>query len=117
MAMAAAAPDPGGVMVKISELASTNEVLADELEDPEFAEEWDRTAFARAVAERVLAYRTEQGLTQTQLARRAGTAQSLIARLESGERALSLATLARLSQRLGIEFHIDITPIGVQLND
>lgn len=103
-------------MVKLSELATTSEVLAEELKDPEFAAEWDRTAFARAVAERVLRYRTDQGLTQTQLARKAGTVQSVIARLESGDQAPSIATLARLSQRLGIEFHIEITPGQVQLS-
>jgi hypothetical protein len=75
----------GPVMVELSELATTEEVLAEQLQDPEFAKEWDRTAFARAVAERILAYRTEKGLTQTQLARQAATVQSVIARLESGE--------------------------------
>jgi transcriptional regulator with XRE-family HTH domain len=42
--------------------------------------------------------------------------QSVIARLESGEQAPSLATLARLSHRLGIQFHIDITPKHVELS-
>jgi transcriptional regulator with XRE-family HTH domain len=40
----------------------------------------------------------------------------VIARLESGEQAPSLTTLARLSRRLGIEFHIAITPDDVQLS-
>jgi DNA-binding XRE family transcriptional regulator len=66
-------------MVKLSELATTDQVLAEQLEDPQFAKEWDRTAFARAVAERILVYRTEKGLTQTQLARQVGTVRSVIA--------------------------------------
>jgi hypothetical protein len=37
-------------MVKPSELATADEVLAEQLEDPHFAKAWDRTAFARAVA-------------------------------------------------------------------
>ena len=40
-----------------------------------------------------MVYRTEKGLTQTQLAR-AGTMQSVIACMEGGQRAPSLATLA-----------------------
>jgi hypothetical protein len=40
----------------------------------------------------------------------------VIARLESGDQAPSLATLARLSHRLGIEFHIEITPDRVELS-
>jgi DNA-binding XRE family transcriptional regulator len=103
-------------MIKLSELATTEDVLAEELKDPGFAQEWNRTAFARAVANRILAYRMEQGLTQTQLARQAGTVQSVIARLESGDQAPSLATLARLSHRLGIQFHIEITPDHVGLS-
>jgi DNA-binding XRE family transcriptional regulator len=73
-------------------------------------------AFARAVAERLVVYRAEHGLTQTQLACQAGTVQSVVARLERGDHAPSLATLVRLSQRLGIEFHIQITPGHVGLS-
>jgi predicted transcriptional regulator len=80
------------------------------------AQAWDRTAFARAVAQRILVYRSEKRLTQTQLAHHAGTVQSVIARLESGEQAPILATLARLSRRLRMEFHIDITPNHVELS-
>lgn len=92
-------------MVKQSSLATTSEVLAEELKDAEFASVWDRAAFARAVAERMLRYRTDRVLTQTQLARKAGTVQSAIGRLESGDHTPSIATLAQLSQNLGIEFH------------
>ena len=102
--------------MKLSQLATNDEVLAEQMQDPQFAQEWDRGAFARAVAERILLYRTEQQLTQAQLARKAGTVQSVIARLESGEQAPSLTTLARLSRRLGIEFHIAITPDHVGLS-
>jgi DNA-binding XRE family transcriptional regulator len=103
-------------MVKLSQLATTEQVLAEALQEPGFRQEWDRTAFARAVAERLVVYRAEHELTQTQLARQAGTVQSVVARLERGDQAPSLATLARLSQRLGIEFHIQITPGHVGLS-
>jgi hypothetical protein len=45
-------------------------VLAEDLQDPEFRAEWERTAVARAVAIRVVGYRAEHGLTQTQLAKK-----------------------------------------------
>jgi hypothetical protein len=41
----------GGLMVKLSQLASSEQVLADALQEPGFRQDWDRTAFARAVAE------------------------------------------------------------------
>jgi transcriptional regulator with XRE-family HTH domain len=90
-------------------------VLAEQLKDPEFRKEWDRTAFARAVANRVISYRVEHGLSQTELGKRLGIAQPAVARLESGDREPSLATLARLARRLGIEFHIDITPTSLRI--
>ena len=75
-------------------------------QDPEFRAAWDRTAFARDVALRVVAYRTEHGLTRTALADRLGMTESVVARLESGEQAPSIATLAKLTARTGMEFDI-----------
>ena len=86
------------------------EVLAERLKDPAFRAEWERTQLAHEVALRVIAYRAEHGLTQTELARQVGMQQSAIARLEAGDHMPSLATLARLARSLGIAFHIDITP-------
>ena len=92
------------------------EVLAERLKDPGFRAEWERTQLAHEVALRVIAYRAEHGLTQTELARQVGMQQSAIARLEAGDHTPSLATLARLARSLGITFHIDITPDVFSLN-
>jgi transcriptional regulator with XRE-family HTH domain len=91
------------------------QVLAEQLEDPAFRAEWQRTALARAVANRVIAYRAEHGLSQADLARQLGVSQPAVARLEIGEHEPTFTTLSRLSQRLGIDFHIDITPTSVEL--
>jgi ribosome-binding protein aMBF1 (putative translation factor) len=101
--------------VNTSDLPSYDEVLQEELEDPEFRQEWDGTAFARAVAKRVVAYRIEHNLSQAELGKRLRMAQSAVARLEAGGREPSMATLSRLARRLSIQFHIDITPTGFQV--
>jgi ribosome-binding protein aMBF1 (putative translation factor) len=101
--------------VKVSELTTRGEVVRDDLADPEFANEWDRTALARSVAARVVAYRAEHRLTQTALARQLRMQQPAVARLESGEHTPSLDTLWRLASRLGVEFHIGITARGVAI--
>jgi DNA-binding XRE family transcriptional regulator len=101
--------------VKLSDLPTEDEILSEELRDPAFRAEWDRTRFAREVANRVVAYRGEHGLTQTALARLLGVKQPQVARLELGEVTPSIATLARLASSLGLEFHIDITPTTVAL--
>lgn len=70
-----------------------------------------------AVAIRVITYRAAHNLTQTALARQLGVRQPAIARLEAGEHGPSLATLARLSRGLGMDFSIDITPTTLGLRD
>jgi transcriptional regulator with XRE-family HTH domain len=50
--------------------------------------------------------RTRAGLTQRELARRAGTAQSVVARIEGGQSSPTLDTLARLLAATG--FNIDM---------
>jgi transcriptional regulator with XRE-family HTH domain len=58
---------------------------------------------------RVISYRVEHKLTQSELARMLGMRQPHIARLEAGEHEPSLAMLSRLARVLGMEFHIAIT--------
>jgi transcriptional regulator with XRE-family HTH domain len=96
--------------MKLSDLKTSEQVLAKELRDPEFQREWDRTAVARAVALRVLTYRTDHELSQRALAKKLGMTQPQLARLEAGEHNPTIDTLARLAQTLDIEFAIDIHP-------
>lgn len=96
--------------MKLSDMKTSEQVLAEELRDPDFRREWDRTAVARAVALKVLAYRTEHGLSQRGLAQKLGMTQPQLARLEAGEHNPTIDTLARLAQTLDIEFAIDVHP-------
>jgi DNA-binding XRE family transcriptional regulator len=99
--------------MKLSDLPSHEEVLAAHLDsDPEYRREWERTALARAVAVKVIAYRAEHGLSQTALAKRLGMSQPAVARLESGEHNPAFPMLLRISNGLGIELAIDIAPSG-----
>ena len=77
--------------------------------------EYERTRFASDVAVRVVNYRAEQGLSQTALARMLGMHQPAIARLEAGEHEPSFTILSRLSQVLGEDFSVDITPDRMEL--
>jgi ribosome-binding protein aMBF1 (putative translation factor) len=104
-------------MPKLSDLTSAAEIAAEELNDPEIRREHERTALAHAVAMRVVGYRVEHRLSQTALAHILGMHQPAVARLEAGDHEPSLATLSRLARKLGIEFHIDITPDAFRLRD
>jgi ribosome-binding protein aMBF1 (putative translation factor) len=81
--------------------------------DPAFREEWERLAFARAVAAKVIAYRADHGLSQTALARTLGIPQPQLARLEAAQHQPSDAMLRRLTT-LGMEFTINYAPAGRQ---
>ena len=96
--------------MKLTDLKTSEQVLAEDLRDPDFKHEWDRTALARAVALKVLAYRTEHALSQRDLARQLGMTQPQLARLEAGEHNPTIDTLARLAQTLDTEFAIDVHP-------
>jgi ribosome-binding protein aMBF1 (putative translation factor) len=91
-------------------LISNADVLEDMLKDPEFREEWERTALARAVAEAVIRYRAERGLSQTALARLLGWSQPVVARLEAAEHNPSMDTLVALARKLGLRVHVDVGP-------
>ncbi len=54
--------------------------------------------------------RTRAGLSQRALARRAGTAQSVIARIESGQSSPTWETLGRLLEAAGYEVVAQVEP-------
>jgi ribosome-binding protein aMBF1 (putative translation factor) len=102
--------------MKLSELSSADEIKTEALKNHAVRTEWDRTAVAREVASRVVRYRVEHSLSQAELGAKLGVSQPYVARLESGDQSPTLATLARLAQRLGLEFHIDVTPTNVRIS-
>ncbi len=51
--------------------------------------------------------RDRAGLTQRELARRAGTSQAMVARIERGQQSPSVATLERLVRACGLELRLE----------
>jgi ribosome-binding protein aMBF1 (putative translation factor) len=96
--------------MKLSQLKTHDEVLAEQLRDPEFRAEWERTVPARAVASKVIEYRAQNGLSQSALARRLGMSQPAVARLERGDHNPTIDMLMRLASALDVEFVLDIAP-------
>jgi ribosome-binding protein aMBF1 (putative translation factor) len=94
------------------ELIPDEQVLAEELRDPEFREEWERTAIARWLAVEVAHYRAQHGLSQDRLAKQLGVHQSDVARMELGEHNPSVERLVRIASGLDMELMIDIRPKG-----
>ena len=93
-------------------IKTEGEVLAAALPDPEFAAEWERLALARTVVARLIAYRSENGLSQRELAKRLGVSQPRVVELESGEKNPQIETLVKIAATTGIEFAFDVVPVG-----
>ena len=96
--------------MKLSQMKTNEELIAEQTTDPAFRAEWERTAVARAVALRVLRYRSERALSQRDLAKLLDMEQPQVARLERGDVNPTLETLMRLSGALDIEFTIGVRP-------
>jgi DNA-binding XRE family transcriptional regulator len=89
------------------------EVLAKYLaSDPEVAVEWERLALARMVAVQLIGYRADEKLSQRGLAERLGVSQPRVVELESGEKNPQIETLVKIAAATGLEFAIDIAPVG-----
>ena len=102
-------------MTRLSELRTGEQLAAEDARDPEVAAELARTSVANQLAILIVRYRVEQGLTQTALARLLGLKQPAVARLEAGDHEPSVATLARLANKLGIRLRLDVEPDSVVL--
>ena len=101
--------------MKLSDMKPLDQVIEEHRGDHEFRDEWDRTVFARTVANRVVQYRTEHGLSQRGLAAIVGLTQPQIARLERAEHQPSFETLAKLTRAASLEFSFQAAHGGVEL--
>ena len=80
----------------------------EQLKNPAFKKAYDALEEEFALINELLAARTRAKLTQAQVARRMGTSQSAVARLESG-RSPSLASLRKYARATGSKIQIKLT--------
>jgi transcriptional regulator with XRE-family HTH domain len=73
---------------------------------PEVKAEYDRLDGEFALIDEFLKARAAAGVTQAEIAKRIGTTQSAIARLESGKGEPSLGTLRRYARALGCRLEL-----------
>lgn len=86
--------------------------LAEKLRDPAFAERLERGGKALDLALQIADLRVKKGLSQSALAKAAGTTQQVISRIESpGYRKHSRATLERVAKVLGASVEIRLVPL------
>ena len=83
------------------------------LADPATRSEYEAQAGEFEMARELIAARARAGLTQSDVAERMGTTQSVIARPEGGKRALSLRTVQRYAQALRARAVVRIEPVSL----
>ena len=94
--------EAGDVMTKLKDLKKRF------MEDPEFREEYARADDEFRLIEALVRARAAAKLTQAELARRLGTTQSAIARLEGGRVSPSFATLRRYAEATGTRLTVGL---------
>jgi transcriptional regulator with XRE-family HTH domain len=93
-------------MTKLSELKKRW------MNDPEFRSQYAEADAEYTIIETLIRARNDAKLSQAELAKRIGTTQSAIARLESGGISPSLSTLRRYAAATGTRLRMELLPEG-----
>ena len=86
-----------------------DDFLNTQMKDPKFKKEYDALEPEFEIIQAMIDTRKDAGLTQQELAKRTGIAQSDISKLERGNANPSLRTLRRLAAGMGKKLHIQFT--------
>ena len=82
--------------------------LKKSLEQDAFRLAWEKSRIRRELGSEVLGRRLQLGLSQRDLARRMGTSQNYIYRIETGRANPTLDNLQRLSEVLGASLKVQL---------
>ncbi|WP_421566454.1 helix-turn-helix domain-containing protein [Ochrobactrum sp. EDr1-4] len=78
------------------------------MSDPEFQKEYEKADADFALVEALVRARTDAKMSQADVAKRIGTTQSAIARLEGGKVSPSISTLRRYAAATGSKLQINL---------
>ena len=80
--------------------------------DPEFVREYQALEEEFALATALIKARADAGLTQEEVAKRMGTTQSVVARLEGGRSRPSTTTLAKFAKATGTKLRVSFEVVA-----
>ncbi len=80
----------------------------EKLKDPAFKKEYDALESEFALARELIGARAKAKLSQAQVARRMGTSQSAVARMESGRTLPSTTSLVKYAKAVGRELKVTL---------
>jgi len=80
--------------------------LQEQMQDPEFKQEWESSQLEFEITELLISARQEQHISQKELAAKTGIRQSNLSRIERGQCKPDLTTLQRIANGLGKRLQI-----------
>ena len=93
----------------MSKTISFTEMKKEWRKDPKYQEAYENLKPEFEIARELIHARARAHLTQAELAKRMGTTQSVVARLESGAQSTSLKTLEKYAKATGNHLHIRLS--------
>jgi len=78
------------------------------MKDPEYRREYEKLETEFQIAEQVIKARVKKNLTQAELAKKVGTGQAVISRLEGRNSKSSISLLERVAKALGTKINLTI---------
>jgi predicted transcriptional regulator len=91
-------------------MKTLNQFKDEQMQDAEFAREYEAIQPEMDVIRAIVEARTSQNLTQKELAERTGINQADISKLENGTRNPSVNLLKRLAEGMGMALKIEFVP-------
>ncbi len=88
-------------------MTNFNDYLAQQMENPEFKDEYEALEPEFAIIQAIIDARKSSGITQKELSQKSGIAQGDISKLENGNANPSLRTLQRLATAMGKTLKIE----------
>lgn len=86
--------------------------LRKQMKNPEFKKEFDSLEDEFKLARELISARAKAKLSQAEVARRMGTSQSAVARMESGRKLPSTASLVKYARAVGRKVEIRLSKTG-----
>jgi len=92
---------------KVQKAIDFQKYLAERLKSPKFKKHYDEYGKQLEIAYKILQLRKQKGISQTELARRIGTKQSNIARMEMGQQNFTTDTLQKIASAFKRDLKIE----------
>src|SRR3989344_5120472 len=95
---------------KMPKYYTVEELRREWMKNPGFRREYEKLQPHFEIANRIIEARIKRKISQEELAKRMGTGQAVISRLEGANARPSLSLIQRLADALGLKVKLTLTP-------